>query len=292
MAEKQDRSPSRNKPNYFYSIISVALVLFLLGFFGMVILQATNLVAYFKENINLMVEIKPNQAATALDSLQNQITQAKYTKPGSLRYISKEEALEMLRDDFGEEFLKLDLPNPLYDVVVFNVQANFMTPDSLTIIRQEIKASDIVSDVYYQESFVDTLAQNIQRIGWLALGLGIFFTFVAFVLIHNTIRLALYANRFLIKNMQLVGASWGFISKPFLLVSLRNGILSAILAIGLITGLLYLAQQDIPELRDIQDWVGVAILFVCLLFFGILITVSSTYYVVNKYLKMRVDDLY
>lgn len=292
MTEKQDRSTSRNKPNYFYSILSVALVLFLLGFFGMIILQATNLVSYFKENINLMIEVKDDVPVGSLDSLEQVIAQASYTKPGSLQFISKEEALDMLREDFGEEFLKLDLPNPLYDVIVFNVRASFMNPEQLKEIRQEIRNSPIVSDVYYQESFVGALVQNIQRIGWLALGLGIFFTFVAFVLIHNTIRLALYANRFLIKNMQLVGASWSFISRPFLMISLRNGIFSAIIAIALLLGLYFLARQDIPELRDIQDWLGMALLFAGLLAFGILITLSSTYYVVNKYLKMRVDDLY
>ncbi|MCB0643764.1 MAG: permease-like cell division protein FtsX, partial [Phaeodactylibacter sp.] len=273
-------------------ILSVALVLFLLGFFGLVILQATNLVSYFKENINLMVEVKDGALVGSLDSLEQVIAQAAYTKPGSLQFISKEEALDMLRADFGEEFLKLDLPNPLYDVIVFNVRASYMNPDNLKAIREEIRSSPIVSDVYYQESFVGALVQNIQRIGWLALGLGVFFTFVAFVLIHNTIRLALYSNRFLIKNMQLVGASWGFISRPFLLLSLRNGIYSALIAIALLLGLYYLAQQDIPELRDIQDWLGMGLLFAGLLLFGILITLSSTYYVVNKYLKMRVDDLY
>lgn len=292
MAERNEPSIPRSKPNYLYAIISVALVLFLLGFFGMLAIQANSLVQYYKEQINIMVELKANATPVVIDSLKTSLQTAAYVKDQAVRFISKEEALELLREDFGEDFMKLDLPNPLYDVLVFNVHAAYMHSDSLKTLRETLRSSPYISDVYYQESLVDVLMQNIQRIGWIALGVGVFFSFIAFVLIHNTIRLALYANRFLIKNMQLVGASWEFISRPYLLRSIWHGLLSGLLAIGILLGLLFLAERQLPGLKEVQDLLSLGVLFGSLLLFGILISTVSTFYVVNRYLKMRVDDLY
>lgn len=294
MAEKTDRQGNhpRTKPNYLYSIISVALVLFLLGFFGMALLQARQLVGFFKERVNLLIELEDTAAELDVAELKEDLTNSPFLKPGSIQFTSKEEAIELLREDFGEDFFKLDLPNPLYDVLTFNVRAIYMNSDSLSIIREELRMHPYVSDVYYQESLVDVLAQNIRKVAWITLGLSLFFILVAFALIHNTIRLALYANRFLIKNMELVGASWKFISRPFLLKSLGHGLLSGLLAVGLLSGLWWLAQRDLPELSELQDWPSTIALYGALVLFGILITTGSTYYTVNKYLKMRVDEMY
>ena len=294
MAEASYRQdPPRSQPNYGRSIVSVALVLFLLGFFGMVVLQARQLVGLLKEEINLIVEIDEAANKEAKTALQEYLESSAFLKPGSLQYISKEEGIRLLRDDFGNDFMEAGLPNPLYDVFVFNVKSSFMHPDSLADIRSNLmKNWYTVSDVYYQQGLIDTLAKNLRRIGWVSLGISLFFIFVAFVLIHNTIRLALYSNRFLIKTQELVGASWEFISRPFLRRSLWNGVLSGLLGIALLNGLLWLAQQEIPELRALHDWPSILVLFGVLILMGILITWSSTFYVVNKYLKMRVDDLY
>lgn len=283
----------KSQPNYGRSIVSVALVLFLLGFFGLLLVQARELVALLKEEINLIVEVTDSATEEDKEQLSKYLGKSPMLKDGSLRFISKEEGIQLLRDDFGDDFLEAGLPNPLYDVFVFNVKADYMNSDSLAAIRTSLKEKWApISDVYYQRGLIDTLSKNLRRIGWVSLGISIFFVFVAFVLIHNTIRLALYSNRFLIKTQELVGASWEFISKPFLRRSILNGLLSGLLGIALLNGLLWLAEREIPELKQLHHWPDILALFGVLLCAGVLITLSSTYYVVNKYLKMRVDDLY
>lgn len=282
----------RKKPNYFYAIISVALVLFLLGLCTLFLINAQLLVRSFKEQINIMIELKPDTDQASIEKLQADLRDFGYVKSGSVNFTSKETAADLLRKDFGEDFLKLDFQNPLYDVVTFNLNADQMTPAFLKALKIKLKSRDLIHDVYYQENMIGAIADNIENVSWIALGIGALFLFAAVVLIHNTIRLALFANRFLIKNMQLVGASWGFISRPYLLKSVTNGLLSGIVACLFLSALLWWAQQDVPALKDIQDPVVLVITFIAIMTLGILISLSSTFYVVNKYLKMRVDDLY
>ena len=292
MSDSSHKNFSRTRPNYLYSIMSVALVLLLLGFFGLVVLQGQRLATAFKEKVNLLAEIKPEASGEEVSAFQEKLNRSSYVKPGSVQFISKEAGAELLRKDFGEDFLKLDLPNPLYDLVTFNVKSVYMESDSLDKIRQSLKNEDIISDVYYQESLIDEIVSNLQRIAFITLGIGLFLILVAGVLIHNTIRLALYSNRFLIKNMQLVGASWEFISRPYLLRAVQHGLISSVIAIGLLYFLLVWIKSDIPELQELQHLPSLVGLFIGLILLGILINFASTYFVVNKYLRMRIDDMY
>ena len=167
-----------------------------------------------------------------------------------------------------------------------------MNPVLLSQIKKNFKARDYVNDIYYQEGLVEIIVNNIKKIGWFALGFSLLFLIVAITLIHNTIRLALYSNRFLIKNMELVGASWGFISRPYITRSVIHGIISALLAIiGLIL-LLLLLQKEFVDLKTIQNIPHTLLLFTTLLLLGILISSTSTWLVIHKYLKLRLDDLY
>lgn len=292
MTDFQHKTGPRTKPNYLYVILSVALVLFLLGFFGLMLLHANRLVRVFKERVNLMAEMREGTDTEAIAAIQEKIARSPFTKAGSVTFVSKEEAARLMSEDFGEDFLKLDLPNPFFDVITFNVKASYVNRDSLERIREQLLGESAVADVYFQESLVDNVSGNIHRIGLFALGLGIFFIVVAITLIHNTIRLALFANRFLIKNMELVGASWSFISRPFLVRALRHGILSAALAVSALILFLNWAQTRLPELRSIEDMTGFILLFSGLIILGMLISIGSTYYVVRKYLSLRMDDLY
>ncbi len=292
MSNHQEKGGIRTRPNYFYSIISVALVLFLLGFFGLIILQAQRLVTAFKEKVVLMVELRENGNHLEVEKLQTLIKEERFTKSGSVTFTSKEEAAQFMSEDFGEDFLKLDLPNPLYDVITFNVKASHMNPDSLSKIRNLLRKQELVTEVYYQESLVGDIAGNVKKVGFLALAIGLFFLIVAVTLIHNTIRLALYANRFLIKNMELVGASWEFISRPYLIRSLQHGLISAAIACGSLTLIILWMRSTLPDLKSVQDWTLIGLLFGLLFVLGVVISVLSTYYVVKKYLKLRVDDLY
>lgn len=293
MSDLLGKAPTkRSKPNYAYSIVSVALVLFLLGFFGLVLLQTQRLIEVFKERVNVLIEIEPGTDSLSVAGLLENLQTANYTKKQSIQYISKEEAIQSLKEDFGEEFMALDLPNPLYDVITFNVQSKFMDANLLSQIKKNFKTSNSVNDVYYQEGLVHVIAKNVKKMGWFALAFSGLFLIVAVTLIHNTIRLALYSNRFLIKNMELVGASWGFISRPYIRKSVWHGILSALIAIAALVFVLLLAQREITELQTLQDIPSALLLFLALLGLGILISGASTWYVINKYLKMRLDDLY
>jgi len=285
-------SGSRSRPNYMYAVISLALVLFLVGFFGLLMLHGSQLVRTFKERVNILVEMTENHTPAQVDTLRQLLEVAPYVKEGSIRYVDRERAAELMQDDFGEDFMKLDLPNPFYDMFSFNVDAAQMQADSLTQIRRELRSFSFVSDVFYQESLIDEVAGNLKTLGWVALGIGLFFVVVAVTLIHNTVRLALYSNRFLIKNMQLVGASWGFISRPYLWRALGHGFIGSVLAVLGLGGLLIWLRSLIPELGLLQGGVTFLYLFGALMLLGMLIYLLSTYRVVNKYLRMRVDDLY
>ncbi len=280
------------RPNYVYAIISVALVLFLLGLFAIVVLQGQQMIRYFKEQIEIIVELKNDASPTDQKLVRSKLQSSDYLLENSIRFISREEGAAMMQKEFGEEFLQLDMPNPLYDVILFRVKADYLEPDSLIKIRQQLKELPIVSDVYYQEDVTAAIGRNLKSIAFGVLVVGVFCVLVAIALILNTIRLALYANRFLIKNMELVGASWSAISKPFLVKSFVHGLLSGVLAIGGIVVLGYFILNDSPELKEIIYWPGIAWVFGAVLVAGAAISVVSTYWVVNKYLRMRVDDLY
>ena len=292
MANYSERQLGRRKPNYLYAIISVALVLFLLGLFGLITIHAQRLVTIFKERVNVLVELPTGVRTEDVKDLERYLDNSLFTKSGTVVFTSKEEAAQEMSEAFGEDFLRLDLPNPLHDVINFNVKATYLNSDSLKQMADKLRFHPHVSAVYYQENLVDVIAKNVSNLSWITLAIGMFFVFVAIVLIHNTIRLALFANRFLIKNMELVGASWGFISRPYLLRSLKYGLLSGLLAIGSLVLCLFWLQRVLPELANLGGWLSFSLLFVLLLILGVVINVGSTYYVVNKYLRMRVDDLY
>ena len=282
----------RTRPNYLYSIISVALVLFALGFFAMAIFNARQLVRSLKERVNLIVELQPDVQKVEIESIRQWMEQSAFAIAGSVEFTSKEQAAEIMREDFGDDFLKLDLPNPLYDVITFNVKAAYLDSDSLKAIRQNLIEQAGVIDVYYQEGLVNEIAENIRSVSLIAIVVLIFFIFISVALIHNTVRLALYANRFLIKNMELVGASWEFISHPYIRRGAWHGVFSGLLASAGLSLLFLWIQNDIPGLRSLVDWAGIGILFALLMALGMAINTLSTYYVVRKYLKMRLDDLY
>jgi cell division transport system permease protein len=293
MSVPVEKRTERRKPNYLYSIVSVALVLFLIGFFGLIILHAQKLMQTFKENVSIMAEMVDSVSTEQIDTLGAYLRESAFVVEGSVRFISREEAAQLMREDFGDDFLKLGLPNPFYDVYTFSVQADYMQTDSLKMLRDRLGAQyPFVRDVFYQENVVSGIADNMQRISYFAIAMGIFLIFVAAALIYNTIRLALYANRFIIKNMELVGASWEFISRPYLVRSMLHGLISGALAVGVLVLTLLWAQRQVPDLKMLQDLTNFATLFAGLIVLGVLINLAGTYLVVKKYLKMRVDDLY
>lgn len=280
------------QPNYFYSIMGISLVLVLLGLFGLLMMHANGLFHWFKEKVEVIVEIQNDRTGEEISSFQTQLNEKPFVKPGTLSLISKEEGADMMREEFGEDFLKLDMPNPLFDVFTFNVKAGYQQQGKMDLIIKELREREMVRDAYYQEGMADLIANNLKRVGWFSLAIGAILLFVTLFLIHNTIRLALYANRFLIKNMELVGASWSFISRPFLWRSFLHGLIAGMLAVIILLGLHFMAEREFPELQYILNFKWLGLMLGSLIILGVLISVTSTWFVVNKYLKMRVDDLY
>jgi cell division transport system permease protein len=281
------------RPNQLYVIISLALVLFLLGLVGLWTFQASYLTKQLQENLDIIVELEEGHTEAQRTDLITGISTASYHKPGSQpEFVSKEAALEAMGDDLQRDLTDLGLNNPLLDVVTFNVPVAYLQSDSLAAIATQIQAKPGVASVFYQENFVDRIADNARRMGYILLGLAGLFALVAGLLIHNTVRLSLYANRFTIKTQELVGASWGFISRPYLWRAIGQGILAGLLAIGGVVGLQFWLQTVLPELNLFAEPLPLVYLYGGILLLGLLINFVSHYVVVRRYLRLRLDDLY
>jgi cell division transport system permease protein len=275
-----------------YAIISVALVLYILGFFGIVTIHARQLVTIFKEKVDIWLELKDNTPEGEVARMVKYVRSQPFVKLETVTFITKEQAKATMKKDLGEESMLEDIPNLLRDVIRFNVKSHYLHNDSLLAWQHILKQDTVVADLYFEAANTGNVGKNIQSLGWITLGLGILLIFAAITLIHNTIRLALYSNRFVIKNQELVGASWNFISKPYIQRGIFNGLWSALLAIFALIGSLWGMSTLMPDLEQLEDMNSVLFLFVVLTILGVLISGLSTWFVVKKFLRMRVDDLY
>jgi cell division transport system permease protein len=265
----------------------------LLGLVGWWMLQANDLTQRLQEDLDIIVELEAERGDTALDQLMLHLRAAPYLRPDTPpEFIKKEESLADMGASLEQDLEALGLNNPLLDVVTFNVPLGYLHTDSLRQIAAEVGELPGVGGVYYQENFVERIAGNARKLGYLLLGLTALFTLVAGLLIHNTVRLSLYANRFQIKTQELVGASWGFISRPFLWRAVGQGIISGGLAAAGLYGLQRWIAEVLPELNLVDEPLLLGSLFGGVVLLGILINFISHYIVVRRYLRLRVDDLY
>lgn len=282
----------RTRPNYLYAIVSVALVLFVLGFFALMALNGQKLITLFKEKVDLWLELKPGLAEAEIAKIVASVRQQPFVKKESVTFITREQAAATMRDDLGEESMLEDMPDLMRDVVRFNVKAEYLNDQRLSDWRETLRQDSLVSDLYFEAASTNNVGNNIRSLGMITLALGIFLIFAAIALIHNTIRLALYSNRFIIKNQELVGASWEFISRPYIQRGVINGLWSAAVAIVALAASLWWLQQLMPDLQQLQDMNAVVLVFTGIALLGVLISGLSTWWVVNKFLRMRLDDLY
>lgn len=282
----------KKRVNYFYAILSVALVLFILGFFALTVLHTSKLVSLFKERVDIWLELKPDTPRTEADRLMKRLKGSSFVKSGSVSYITREEAAASLQKELGTENTPEDMPDLLRDIVRFNVRADFLDTDSLRRVRELFRQDSAVSELYFEAAQTANVGKNIKTLGWFTLVLCSLLLFAAVTLIHNTIRLALYTNRFIIKNQELVGASWSFISRPYLQRGVLNGLVSALLAIVLLLILIWRSEIAMPELRDLRDPLDIAAVFAGLILLGVGLSGLSTWVVVHRFLQMRIDDLY
>ncbi len=292
MAEQFGKSYTRKaKPTYFYAILGVALVLFLLGALGWIFLNAGQLSKNMKEKVELQVILRDMTRDEMAQKLKS-ITDMQPFATGS-EYITKDAAAQRFKQEFGEDFIDvLGGVNPLYSSINVKLHAEYVNKDSLAKIEEFYKQSNIVREVSYPGSLVQVMNDNIKRIGIALLVLAALLLVSVIFLIDNTVRLAMFSNRFLIKTMQMVGATRWFIAKPFDTRALINGLVSGIIAVAALIAVKVGAESFIPELKAIQSGVWNILLYAGIITLGICISLFSTHRSVTKYLKLQLDDLY
>ncbi len=281
-----------NFKKYFYSILSTALVLLIVGIYGMLLLFGQKAVNNVKENLEVIVELSPKIELEERQNLENFLKSKRYIKVKSVQFISKEAGLEKLEKQFGDELIELDFENPLLDIYTFHVHNSFAQSDSLKQIKLELLENNKIQDVHYQSLIVSNLERNTQKISWIILIISVLLLIIAVALINNTVRLALNDNRFTIKNMQYVGATESFIIKPYIRKAMINGLLSAVLAIAAICGILYFLNQQISVLFINLFSVDFLLIFLGIILIGLVISGLSTFFAVRRFLRKAVVELY
>ncbi|WP_297890613.1 ABC transporter permease [uncultured Capnocytophaga sp.] len=276
--------------SYFSVIVSITLVLFLLGFFGFLVFSTKKLANHFKEQVTVTILIKDEAKSADIAQLQKTLSVASFVK--SLRFISKDKAAETFSKDIGEDFVSFIGTNPLQNVIDLSLKADYAEPDRMAEIKRELEQNSFVSEVVYDQSLVALIHENVNRIGLITLVFSALFSFVSVLLINASIRLSIYSKRFIIKTMQLVGATRSFIRRPFIRTNVRLGILSAFLAILLFYGSLLAIVKSYPEFSVLLDNTVLCIVFIGILAMGIFISWLSTYFATQRFLNLNTNDLY
>jgi len=278
--------------SYITSVISISLVLFTLGFLGLFILHAKSLSNFIMENIGFEIIMKDNIKEVDIIHLQKQLD----ITPGikSTEYITKEDATQRLTNVLGTDFTEFiqEDNNPLLPSIDVRFNARWANNDSIIKMEKLVLNNSSVKEVYYQKSVVHVINKNLKKISLILFGFSLLLLLIAVALINNTIRLSIYSSRFIIRTMQLVGATRGFIIRPFILAGFVQGFIGALISIAFLYGFLVAAQENIPELSLLTSNSLLIYLNLFILFCGLVITGLSTFFAVNKYLKIKADALY
>ena len=291
MAAQGKASMRRSKPSYFMAILGVALVLFILGMLGWLVINASKLENYFMGSVQVHAFIREGSPLKEIDAVKSSIEAKPYAK--NVEYITKEMARQKFIGDGNEEWNKVLDYNPLPASIDFYLDPMYVNKDSLNVISADIGKNFIVSEVKYPDAVVSNLNNIVRKISLFLLLLAGILALIVIILIDNTIKLAMFSNRFIIKTMQMVGATRWFISKPFDTRAIINGLISALLAIAAISIIIYGVENWwLPEIKALRDVGMMLMLFFVLILIGISITFISTHRSVTKYLKMKLDDLY
>lgn len=280
----------KTKSVYISTVISIALVLLMTGLLGLILVHAKNLSKYVKENIVLNIIVNDNTNEGDVLSLQKDIEKDEYVL--NTEYISKELAAKNLKEDLGEDFVEYLGHNPLLPAIDVYLKEQYANTDSIQLFIEKLSTNSRVNEVIYQESLIDMVNKNIRIIGIVVLAFAVILLIIAVALINNTIRLAIYSQRFLIKSMQLIGATRTFIRRPYILYGIVHGLIGALISILLLIFTLQFAQQQIPELVFLRNWYEFVAIFVIVIALGILISGLSTYFAVTKYLRAKSNSLY
>ncbi|MFO7719957.1 MAG: permease-like cell division protein FtsX [Gillisia sp.] len=276
--------------SYFSVVISIGLVLFLLGLLGLLVLNTKKVADHFKEQIAMTVYLKDTAKEVEIEQLKKSLALAEYTK--STTYVSKEEAAEAHSKEIGEEFMDFLGYNPLQNSIDLYMKADYVSPEQIDEIAADINSKNFVDEVVYDKPLIALLNDNVKKISFWVLVISGVFTFIAVLLINSSIRLAVYSKRFIIKTMQMVGATKTFIRRPFIWQSVKLGIIGAVLALIGMGVVLYYLNSSFPELELLADAKLLVALFSGILLMGIFITWASTFFATSRFLNLRTDELY
>ena len=276
--------------SYLSSVISISLVLFLVGISGIIIVNARKVSNYFKENIVVSAVLTVESAESDADSLINVLQKKKYIK--NIKYISKADGVKEMKKMLGEDFLDVFESNPIPISLDLQINADYISTDSLIYIEGELLAIPIVEDVVYQESLIDLLNTNLEKIGIVFAIFIALLLFISVVLINNTVRLNVYSKRFTIHTMRLVGATKSFIIGPFVLQAFFQGLISGLVAVLGLTAVFYLIRNEFNQLFAMLDVTLIFYVFISVILIGIIICMISTARIVRKLISLTNDELY
>jgi cell division transport system permease protein len=276
--------------SYFSVVLSIALVLFLLGLLGMLVLNAKTISNNFKERVVMTIYLNNSAKKVEINQLEKSLALSNYVK--STKYVSKEDAAEFMEGEYGEDFLDDVGYNPLQNSIDVNLKAEFVTAHHLDSISQITLNKKFVDDVRYDKDLVTIMNNNVKRISFWILIISALFTVIAVLLINSSIRLSVYSKRFIIKTMQMVGATKHFIRRPFILKSVNLGIIGSLMALIGMAIVFYYINKTFPELQLLNSPILIASLFTGVFTMGIVITWISTYFATQRFLNLKTDQLY
>jgi cell division transport system permease protein len=280
----------RSTPSYFMAIVGVSLVLFLLGLLGWIVINANRLGENFRENLEVQVYVRQNISPKDSAALVQYVAAQPYVK--SYNYVTKDMARKQFVGDGNDDFMSVLDQNPLPASVNFRIKSEYANTDSLNKIKTDFSQNIAVDEVKYNKKLVTNLNDMIRKVSLILLLVTVLISVAVIILIDNTIRLAMFSNRFLIKTMQMVGATRWFIARPMDRRAIVNGAISGLIAIGAIVGIIFAVETLLPEIKALRDYTLLAGMFVVIVLLGICISFISTHRSVLKYLKMKLDDLY
>lgn len=276
--------------SYFSVVLSIALVLFLLGLLGLLVLNAQKVADHFKEQVTVTIYLKDSAKDVEIKQLEKSLAMADYVK--STDFVSKERAAESMKAESGEDFMNFLGFNPLKNSIDVHLKADFVNSEKLDDISKEALSKNFVDEVKYDNDLVTLMNDNVKKISLWVLVISGLFTFIAVLLINSSIRLAVYSKRFTIKTMQMVGATKRFIRKPFVWRSVRLGIIGALLALAGMAVVLYYINKTFPELELLKTPILIIALFTFVFALGIVITWISTFFATQRFLNLNTDKLY
>lgn len=280
----------RLRSSYFSVVISIALVLFMVGFLGLVLLKSTQVANHFKEEVVITLFLKNDTSNNQIENLRSSLIKEIFTR--KIVYISKDDAAKFYAEDLGEDFVNYLGTNPLKNSIDIYLNPGFVTPEKMGEIADRFKDNSYVFEVSYDKPLVTFLTQNIQRVSFWLFVISSFFGLIALILINSSIRLSVYSKRFNIKTMQMVGATKSFIRKPFIWNGIQLGFIGAILSLIGLGVVIYYIDQKIPTLQLTTDYITLAYLGGGILIIAFVISWLSTFFATQRFLNLQTEKLY